>query len=51
MSPIRNFATRLATWRRYRESVRELSQLSDRELADLGIARSDIEFIARGAAA
>jgi uncharacterized protein YjiS (DUF1127 family) len=32
---------------RYRETVRELSKLSDRELDDLGIARSDITSIAR----
>lgn len=32
---------------RYRETVRELSKLSDRELDDLGISRSNIEDIAR----
>lgn len=31
----------------YRETVRELSQLTDRELNDLGIARYDIDAIAR----
>lgn len=31
----------------YRETVRELSQLSDRELDDLGIARFEIDSIAR----
>ena len=40
-------AAKIAAWRRYRESVRELSRLSDRELNDLGIARGDIEFVAR----
>ena len=40
-------AAKIAAWRRYRDSVRELSRLSDRELSDLGIARSDIEFVAR----
>ena len=39
----------IASWRREREAVRELSRLSDRELADLGIARSDIRAIAEGA--
>jgi uncharacterized protein YjiS (DUF1127 family) len=32
---------------RYRETVRELSLLSDRELDDLGISRFQIENIAR----
>jgi len=34
-------------WRRYRETVNELSRLSQRELSDLGIARGDISAIAR----
>ena len=42
--------TYFASWRREREAVRELSRLSDRELADLGIARSDIRAVALGAA-
>jgi uncharacterized protein YjiS (DUF1127 family) len=33
-------------WRRYNESVRELNRLGDRELADLGISRSDIPRVA-----
>tara|TARA_B100000900_G_C20545008_1_gene702142 strand:- start:1049 stop:1306 length:258 start_codon:yes stop_codon:yes gene_type:complete len=32
----------------YRQTRRELSQLTDYELRDLGIGRSDIESIARG---
>jgi uncharacterized protein YjiS (DUF1127 family) len=31
----------------YRETVRELSQLTDRELDDLGIARFEIDAVAR----
>ena len=31
----------------YRETVRELSQLTDRELDDLGITRFEIENVAR----
>jgi uncharacterized protein YjiS (DUF1127 family) len=31
---------------RYTESVRELSRLGDRELADIGISRSDIQSVA-----
>jgi uncharacterized protein YjiS (DUF1127 family) len=38
---------RLNAWMRYRETVRELSKLSDRELDDLGIVRSDIDSVAR----
>ena len=44
---IKTIATKVAAWRRYRESVRELSRLSDRELADLGIGRADIETVVR----
>jgi uncharacterized protein YjiS (DUF1127 family) len=35
-------------WKRYGRVVQELSHLSDRELADIGIARCDIDRIARG---
>ncbi|MDP8920428.1 MAG: DUF1127 domain-containing protein [Pseudomonadota bacterium] len=41
---------RLATWRRYRQTLRELDSLSDRELADLGFGRRDIRAVARRAA-
>lgn len=33
---------------RYRETVAELSRLSDRELEDLGISRFEIDSVARG---
>jgi uncharacterized protein YjiS (DUF1127 family) len=33
-------------WKQYGVAVDELSQLSDRELADIGITRSDIPRIA-----
>ena len=36
----------LRMWRRYNASMRELSRLGDRELADIGIARSDIPRVA-----
>lgn len=32
----------LRAWRRYNQSVRELTRLNDRELADIGISRSEI---------
>lgn len=38
---------KIRNWRRYRETVNELSRLTDRELEDLGIARWDIPFVAR----
>ncbi len=34
------------TWKRYGVAVQELSHLSDRELADIGITRGDIPRIA-----
>ncbi|MCW6511131.1 DUF1127 domain-containing protein [Lichenifustis flavocetrariae] len=44
---IKTIATKYVAWRRFRESVRELSRLSDRELNDLGIGRSDIATVVR----
>ena len=49
MSPLKILAERLSGWRRYRDVVRELSQLTDRELSDIGILRDDIVSIARSA--
>ena len=47
MSPLKTISEKLAAWRRYRDAVRELSQLSNRELDDIGIRRGDFEFIVR----
>jgi uncharacterized protein YjiS (DUF1127 family) len=47
MIPLKSISEKLAAWRRYRDAVRELSELSDRELDDIGIRRGDIEFIVR----
>jgi len=44
---LKSLGDKIQSWRRYRQSVRELSQLSDRELADLGINRYDIETVAK----
>lgn len=41
---------KVSAYLRYRANVRELSQLSDRELADIGVARFEIEMRAREAA-
>ena len=40
--------SRIRNYLRYRETVEELSRLTDRELNDLGISRYDIETVARG---
>jgi uncharacterized protein YjiS (DUF1127 family) len=44
-----NLINNYRNWRRYRETVNELSRLSNRELADLGISRYDIRYVARKA--
>jgi uncharacterized protein YjiS (DUF1127 family) len=36
----------LHAWKRYGTAVQELASLSDRELADIGITRSDIPRLA-----
>jgi len=33
----------LATWRSHRLAIKQLNQLTDKELHDIGIARSDID--------
>ena len=50
-TPLKTITEKLNAWLRYREAVKELSQLSDRELSDIGIRRGDIEFIVRQSAA
>ena len=42
MNLVRNYRN----WRRYRDTVNELSRLSNRELNDLGITRGDIQTVA-----
>ena len=43
MNLIRNYRN----WRRYRDTVKELDRLSNRELSDLGISRAEIEAVAK----
>jgi uncharacterized protein YjiS (DUF1127 family) len=43
---ISRFIRLVRAWWRYGNSVRELARLSDRELADIGISRSEIAGIA-----
>jgi uncharacterized protein YjiS (DUF1127 family) len=47
VSTLKTISEKLSAWRRYRDAVRELSQLSDRELCDIGIRRGDIETLVR----
>jgi uncharacterized protein YjiS (DUF1127 family) len=49
MTTLKTISEKLSAWRRYRDAVRELSQLTDRELSDIGIRRGDIETIVRQA--
>ena len=42
--------TRYCRWQRYSRTVSELEGLSNRDLADLGINRVDIQRLAREAA-
>jgi uncharacterized protein YjiS (DUF1127 family) len=45
MNLLRNYRN----WRAYRDTVNELGRLSNRQLSDLGIHRSEIATIARKA--
>jgi uncharacterized protein YjiS (DUF1127 family) len=39
--------SRIRAYFRYRETLRELDQLTDRELADIGLERWEIQNVAR----
>ena len=41
-----NILRLLRKWRRFNRSVTELSRLTDRELADIGLSRGDIPAVA-----
>ena len=43
--------SKIRAYRRYRDTIRELIQFTDRELEDLGISRYEIDAIARQNAA
>ncbi|CAL8981208.1 MULTISPECIES: DUF1127 domain-containing protein [Rhodoplanes] len=45
-----NLVHMIRVWHRYQTSLRELSRLGDRELADIGILRADIQRVAWEAA-
>ena len=44
-----NITRSFNNWRKFRQTCNELSRMSDRELRDLGIGRSEIETVARKA--
>ncbi len=44
-----NLVTTYKNWLKYRETCNELNRLSNRELNDLGISRSDIANVAKRA--
>jgi uncharacterized protein YjiS (DUF1127 family) len=50
MEPSMNLLTTYRSWRNWRVAVDELSRLSNRSLADIGIKRRDIRKAARDAA-
>lgn len=43
MNWFRRYWNYLITWRRHRDVIKELNQLTDRELRDIGINRADID--------
>jgi uncharacterized protein YjiS (DUF1127 family) len=50
MTSIKTITQKINAWRRYRDALRELSSLNNRELHDIGIDRSNIAEVARLAA-
>ncbi len=45
---IKNFLQKLRRQNAYRNTYNQLQRLTDRELADIGIARGDIRNVAKG---
>ena len=43
MSWIRRYWNFLATWREHRNAIKQLNQLTTRELNDIGLNRADID--------
>jgi len=40
---LRRFVLFVATWRKHRDMVKQLNRLTDRDLKDIGLNRSDID--------
>jgi len=45
---LKNFLQKIRNFKQYRQSLNELSKLTDRELNDIGIGRGDIHRVAKG---
>lgn len=45
MNWITRFWNYLMTWRSHRTVIKELNKLTDRELADIGISRGQIDYL------
>ena len=43
----RHLTTRLSTYRSHRNHIRQLQMMDDRELADIGVSRSEITTAVR----
>lgn len=48
MNAIKTLSIQFSQWLKHRDAVRELSNLSDRDLCDIGVDRADIEARVRG---
>jgi uncharacterized protein YjiS (DUF1127 family) len=48
MTSIKTIVQMFSAWRRHRDVARELFNMNDRDLSDIGINRCDIGAIARG---
>ena len=44
-----SIARTFRNWRTYRQTITELRSMTDRQLSDLGIGRSEIQRVARDA--
>lgn len=49
MTMFETLKSRYSRWQRYSRTVTELESLSNRDLADLGISRTDIHRVAKDA--
>ena len=49
MTPFKTVSEKLSAWRRYREVARELAQLSDYELHDIGVSSGPTSSLSRAA--
>jgi uncharacterized protein YjiS (DUF1127 family) len=43
MNIVQRYWNYLKTWREHRKAIKQLNQLTDRELNDIGISRADID--------